>query len=69
MADHAQITAALLRLPEVTIRVGLGKTAIYARISAGVFPRQVTLGERCVRWRAEDIEAWLADPRPLPKQS
>ena len=69
MADHAQITAALLRLPEVTIRVGLGKTAIYARISAGVFPRPVTLGERCVRWRAEDIERWLADPLPLPKQS
>ena len=69
MADHAQITAALLRLQEVTIRVGLGKTAIYARISAGVFPRPVTLGERCVRWRAEDIERWLAEPLPLPKQS
>ena len=69
MADHTRITPALLRLQEVTIRVGLGKTAIYARISAGVFPRPVTLGERCVRWRAEDIERWLAEPLPLPKQS
>ena len=63
------IEPAFLRLREVIVHVGLGKTAIYKRMNAGVFPRPVTLGERCVRWRVEDIEHWRADPRPLPKQS
>ena len=63
------IEPAFLRLREVTIRVGLGKTAIYKRMNAGVFPHPVKLSERCVRWRAEDIAKWLADPTCLPHQS
>ena len=65
----SEIKPVFLRLKEVITRVGLSKTAIYNRINAGVFPRPVTLGERCVRWRVEDIERWAVDPRPLPKQS
>ena len=65
----SEIEPAFLRLREVMIRVGIGKTAIYKRMNAGVFPRPVTLGERCVRWRVEEIERWRADPPPLPKQS
>ena len=34
----------LLRLSEVMERVGLGKSAIYARIRAKSFPRHVGLG-------------------------
>ena len=64
-----EIEPAFLRLKEVITRVNLGKTAIYKRMNAGVFPRPVTLGERCVRWRVEDIEAWAADPTRLPNQS
>ena len=59
----------LLRLSEVQILVSLKKTAIYSRIKAGVFPEPIKLSQRCSRWRAEDIERWLADPLPLPKQS
>ena len=66
---QSTITPALLRLSEVTVRVGLKKTAIYSRVNAGLFPEPVKLGERCVRWRVEDIDRWLADPLPLPKQS
>ena len=65
----SEIEPAFLRLREVKTRVGLGKSAIYKRMNAGVFPRHVKLGERCVRWRVEDIDRWLADPHPLPKQS
>ncbi len=37
------------------------------------FPRPVTLGERAVRWRTRDIEAWVAsiaasELRPEPAQ-
>ena len=69
MPVQSTTAPALLRLSEVQILVSLKKTAIYSRVKAGVFHEPVTLGERCVRWRTEDIEAWLADPRPLPKQS
>ena len=69
MPVQSTITPALLRLSEVQCLVGLKKTAIYSRVGAGVFPEPLKLGERCVRWRTEDIEAWLADPTRLPNQS
>ena len=69
MTIQSTISPALLRLSEVQCLVGLKKTAIYSRVGAGLFPEPLKLGERCVRWRAEDIEAWLADPSRLPNQS
>ena len=65
---QSTITPALLRLSEVQILVSLKKTAIYSRVKAGVFPEPIKLGERCVRWRAEDIERWLVDPKPLQRR-
>ena len=64
-----EIEPAFLCLDEVMVRVKLGKTAIYKRMNAGVFPRPVVLGERCVRWRVKDIDLWIASPLPLPNQS
>ena len=69
MTIQSTITPALLRLSEVQCLVGLKKTAIYSRVGAGLFPEPLKLGERCVRWRVEDIEAWLANPTSLPNQS
>lgn len=69
----------LLRLREVRHIVRLSRSAVYRRIQAGEFPRPVRIGPKAVRWRTEDIEAWLAAhptrrpssvvrpiPRPLP---
>lgn len=50
---------ALLQLPTVIALTGLGKTSIYNRIKAGQFPTPIRLGERCVRWRAGEVRAWL----------
>ena len=61
------IEPALLRLSEVQRIVGLKKTAIYSRVEAGIFPAPIKLSERCVRWRAEAIEEWVANPTRLPK--
>lgn len=49
----------LLRLAEVIERVGLGKSAIYTRIRAKAFPRQVDLGGVSV-WVESEIDAWIA---------
>lgn len=48
----------LLRLPEVMRRVGLKKTAVYARITAGAFPKPVVEGN-VSRWFESEIDAYI----------
>ena len=48
-----------LRLPAVRERTGLSRSVIYLRISQGLFPRQVHLGERAVGWVEADIQRWI----------
>lgn len=49
----------LLRLPEVQKRTGLSRSAIYQRITAGTFPRSVSLGPRAVGWPENEILDWI----------
>lgn len=53
----------LLRLPEVMARTGLGRSAIYDRIKAGAFPRQIKLGPRTSTWDERSIDAWIRAQR------
>lgn len=58
----------LLRLPQVQERVGLSRTAIYIKASAGDFPSPVALGSgggrSSVAWRSDEVQAWIeARPR------
>lgn len=50
----------LLRRKEVEDRVGLSRSTIYEMMSKGQFPKPVKLGLRAVRWREEDVDAWIA---------
>lgn len=50
----------ILRRPQVQKKTGLGRSAIYARMKARQFPRQVSLGGRSVGWLLADIDAWIA---------
>lgn len=52
--------ARLLRLSELRLRVGLGRSTIYRRIDEGTFPRPRSLGGRAVAWLESDVEAWIA---------
>jgi prophage regulatory protein len=56
-----QILTALLRRKDFfAAKKG---SAIRRRISAGTFPRPVSLGgPLCVRWRREEIDTWIANP-------
>ncbi len=63
-----------LRRPEVEVRTGLSRSAIYARMASGEFPRPRRIGKRAVAWVEQDIERWLAerieaDPRDLYVQT
>lgn len=50
---------AILRLPLVKARTGLSRSAIYARMAEGEFPRAISLGPRTVGWVESEIDAWL----------
>lgn len=50
----------LLRRSEVMLRVGMAKSTLYSRISAGTFPKPVPVG--CsVRWVESEVEAWISE--------
>ena len=58
--DAAQVADALLRLATVEAISGLSRSTIYAKLKAGEFVKPVRLGARCTRWKAGDVQAWLA---------
>jgi len=49
----------LIRLREVKERVGLSRSAIYARIKIGTFPSPVPIGPRSIGFIASEIEQWI----------
>lgn len=49
----------LLPFARVSKQVGLGRSNIYQRIKEETFPRPVSLGAHCVRWRSDQITAWI----------
>ncbi|WP_027802417.1 helix-turn-helix transcriptional regulator [Paraburkholderia dilworthii] len=46
----------LLRLPEVLARIPVSRATWYAGVKSGRFPQPVSLGPRCVAWKASDIQ-------------
>ena len=51
----------ILRVREVSERVGLCRTTIWSLTKQGSFPRSVRLTDYAVGWRASDIDAWIRD--------
>ena len=54
----------LPRLPEVMEKTSLSRSAIYALIAKKSFPRPVRIARKAVRWRRDDLSAWIDS---LPK--
>lgn len=55
----------ILRLPDVKMVTGLGRSSIYQMMAEGAFPRAVSLGSRAIGWRLGDIKAWLISRQPI----
>lgn len=59
-----------LRLAEVSAITTLRRSALYARIAAGSFPRPRQISSRCSVWLASEVYEWVAaqpvavGPRP-----
>lgn len=49
----------LIRLKEVIDSTGLARSTIYKFISEGMFPKPVSLGERCVAWVEGEVHKWI----------
>jgi prophage regulatory protein len=56
-----------LSLDDVKRITTLGKTAIYARIGRGQFPRPIPLSRSKVAWSARDLAQWQQDQRSAPR--
>ena len=50
----------LLKLPEVIEITRLSKPTLYRLIGKDGFPRPLRVGPRTSRWRADEIEKWIA---------
>ena len=54
------MTPKLIRRHTVEEITGLSRSAIYAAMDDGAFPRPVRIGKRAVAWRESDIADWIA---------
>jgi prophage regulatory protein len=52
-----------MRRPEVEKETGLGRSRIYALMSAGEFPLPFRIG-RSVHWSVNEVRDWLQSKRP-----
>ena len=50
----------LLTFDQVSAKVALGRTSIYAGIAAGTFPKPVKSGKRSL-WVESEVDQWIAD--------
>lgn len=57
----------LLRLPEVSARIGLRRSAIYAAVRDGLLAPPVRLGARAVAWKLRDVETFIRT-RPATRE-
>jgi len=50
----------LLCLKQVIAITGLSRSSIYSYMKAGMFPLQVPVGSRGVRWSLNEVRHWMA---------
>ena len=50
----------LMRRPAVEAKTGLSRSALYAMMAEGRFPRPVRISAKAVAWRASEVAAWMA---------
>jgi prophage regulatory protein len=49
----------ILRLCEVSKKVGLSRSSIYKMLATNSFPPSISLGERAIGWLSSDIDDWI----------
>ena len=49
----------ILRLPEVSSRTGLSRSAIYEKMKKHQFPQSISLGDRAIGFVSAEIDDWI----------
>ena len=49
----------LLKLAEVVELTGIGRSQIYRKIDSGEFPAPVKIGQKSIRFRDDEVNAWI----------
>lgn len=49
----------IIRLKEVIESTGQARSTVYKFISDGVFPKPISLGDRCVGWLESEVQDWI----------
>ncbi|WP_095148459.1 AlpA family transcriptional regulator [Pseudomonas sp. Irchel s3a18] len=58
LIPSAKPTIRFIKVSEVKTVTGISQSEIYRRMAAGTFPKQVTLGPKCVVWIEAEVLAW-----------
>jgi prophage regulatory protein len=54
----------LMAAKTITKAVNISRAHLYNMLARGLFPKPVLrCGPRFTRWKASDVQAWLADPQ------
>lgn len=60
----AEIWLGLMAAKDIVITAKISRAHLYAMMARGQFPQPaLRCGPRFTRWKASDIQAWLADPQ------
>lgn len=51
----------VFRMKRVREATGLGRSTVYKYVAAGIFPKPIQLGPRCVGWLEEEIIRWIKE--------
>jgi len=49
----------VIRLAQVMVSTGLGRSTIYKYIAKGEFPTSFKISERCVGWLESEVQQWI----------
>ena len=58
----------LIRLPQVLVLTGLGRSTLLDMVRRGDFPPPIRIGIRAVAWRLCDVVAWI-ETRPQASET
>lgn len=56
--SSTQTTRRFIKRQQVETITGMSRTEIYRRVSAGTFPKQITLSAKSVVWIESEVLAW-----------
>lgn len=53
------MTDKMLKIKQVEKLVSISESTVYKLVKQGLFPEQVRISTRCVRWRLSEVQEWM----------